>query len=231
MGNRSIRFILAATAVWIAILVLPAAAHHHHRLSVRHSDAPLTDQLDVFVRRREVIAVQGSYAAKVRSFRIASDEDVLWIGTRGRVGVAVTSKRLLAITTQAANWREFKFRVHESLPEAVLLGDRVALVVTSHHAIGLTGSVGKLVVQELGAYEDVVDALIGNNVAAVMTDRRVLGLSASAGGFFEERVSAHEDFEYGSARSNSVTIGTQRRLLVFSGTFGTWDSKRLSLNH
>src|SRR5690606_38216091 len=117
--------------------------------------------------------------------RLELGERVLYAKQRGRVGVVVTDRRLLAVTASSGAWQEARHRNGESPPADVELGDRVALVVTPLRVIGLDGKTGNLVEARLGPQERALATAVGQNVAAAVTARRALGVSAARGGFFE----------------------------------------------
>lgn len=224
---RSFTIVIATLGAFAVADVQPAGARP---LPSFRAEVPLLDTIDVIVRRRSVIAVDPSVGFDVARAPLLIGEDVLWSGSRGRVGLVVTDKRVLAISTGAPTWHETRFRVRESLPNAVLLGDRVALVTTDDRIIGMAAGGGPLRMRDIGTHENLVDAVIGENLAIVITDKRVLGLSAFAGGFFQESVGIHEDFEYSKASANFGTVATDRRLLLFEATSGDWRTRRFRLD-
>jgi len=190
---------------------------------------PITDLIDVVIHNHDVIAIDASAGGGTRRTHLMVGEEVLWMGARGAMGLVVTDKRVLAITTEWGKWTAVHFKVHESRPYSVLLGDRVALVVTNYRAIGVSSSGRKPFQSLIGTKEKVVDGLVSDNVAVVATDRRVLGVSGFMPGIVETRVGVHEDFEYASTLPNFVTIGTDDRVLVFRATTGAWAAERVTL--
>ncbi|TFH25464.1 MAG: hypothetical protein E4H03_00650 [Myxococcales bacterium] len=191
---------------------------------------PVLDLIDVIVHRREVIAVDPSAAGGTRRAPLMVGEKVLWSGARGKVALVVTDRRLLGITTAHGGWRALRFKVHESEPKAILLGDRVALVLTGMRAIGLS-SAGKGFAESLiGTTESPYDVVVGDNVAAFITDRRVVALSGFFPHFAEQQIGVHEDVEFTSTLPNFVSVGTRERMLVFRGTTGAWQAERVSLH-
>jgi len=156
-------------------------------------------------------------------------EKVLWSGARGKVAIVVTDRRLLGITTAHGSWRALRFKIHESEPHAILLGDRVALVLTSMRAIGLSSGGKGFAESLIGTTESPYDVVVGDNVAAFITDRRVVGLSGFFPHFAERQIGVHEDVEFTSTLPNFVSIATHQRMLVFRGTTGAWQAERVSL--
>ncbi|MDH3518968.1 MAG: hypothetical protein OEM49_00800 [Myxococcales bacterium] len=192
-------------------------------------EVPLADVLEILQLERELIAVDGARGAQA-SVALHLGERVLWSGSRGRVGLVLTDQRILAVAVGSAAWQETRYQRSEQLAEDALLGDRVALIVTSSRAIGFDGGSGNLIELRFGPGETLVSARVGESVAVVVTDRRALGLSPSAGGFFESRLQARERVEQVSARANFVTVTTDRRVLIFRAPSGSWSERRLDLD-
>ncbi len=192
------------------------------------SDVPLTELLQLIVRPRELLAIDGDRGSQ-REERLEKGENVLWHATRGRVGVVLTDRRVLAVATGSAAWQEERYRSAERRPVDAELGDRVALVFTSQRAIGFDGGSGNLVTSSLGPRESVLDVATGENVGVIVTGRRALGLSPFVGGFFEVPLTIGEEIQGLAAASNVVTLTTSRRLLIFRSEFGSWEERRLDL--
>ncbi len=190
-------------------------------------EVPLADVLEVLAIDRDLLAVDARSGGQV-SLRLRLDERLLWKASQGIVGVAFTDQRLLAVAVGSAAWQEEKWLRDEVRPETALLGDRVALAVTSRRVLGFT-SASNLIEGNLGLRERVLAARTGENVAVLVTDRRALGMSPDAGGFFEIPIQLEERLEAVEAASNLVTVTTQRRVLIFRGPFGSWEEKRRQL--
>jgi hypothetical protein len=192
------------------------------------SDVPLAELLQIVVRPRELLAIDGSQGSQ-RVERLEKGESIRWHATRGRVGVVITDRRVLAVATGSASWQEERFRSAEHQPADAALGDRVALLSTSQRAIGFDGGSGNLVTSSLGPRESVVELATGENVAVIVTDRRALGLSPFVGGFFPASLTPGERIEGLTTISNVATLTTSRRLLIFRSESGSWEERRLGL--
>jgi hypothetical protein len=215
---------MARTAFAASILLTAALA-----LAQRPDEVPLADLLEVLVLDRQLVAIDARGGGeKAAPLRLA--ERVSWTGARGKVGVALTDQRILAVAAGSAAWQEADRRREETLPSEALLGDRVALVVTSHRAIGFDGGSGNLVESRLGVRERVLAVRTGENVAVVVTDRRALGLSPSVGGFFEAKIRLEERLESVDAGANLATVTTDRRVLIFRAPSGSWEERRRTLH-
>jgi hypothetical protein len=189
--------------------------------------ALLAPQLDIVILPREVVAIdaQGGQLGE----RLELGERVLHAKQRGRVGVVVTDRRLLAVAARSGFWQATRHRNGEQPPADVELGDRVALVVTPLRVIGFDGKTGNLIEARLGPQERALATAVGQNVAAAVTARRALGVSAARGGFFETRLRLGEKVVSMDAQADTVTLRTDARLLVFRGGTGSWEERRLPL--
>jgi hypothetical protein len=194
----------------------------------RRSDVPLADLLQIIVRPRELLAIDGSRGSQ-RVERLEKGESIAWHATRGRVGVVLTDRRVLAVATGSASWQEERFRSAERRPLDAALGDRIALLTTSQRAIGFDGGSGNLVTSSLGPRESVVEFATGENVGVIVTDRRALGLSPFVGGFFPVSLTPSERIEGLSTISNVATLTTSQRLLIFRSESGSWEERQLGL--
>lgn len=191
-------------------------------------EIPLADSLEVLVLDRRLLAIDARSGGQ-REEKLRLSERVIWNDSRGRVGVVFTDERVLAVASGSAAWQTENLRREETLPERALLGDRVALVVTSHRVLGFNGGSGNLVESRLGIRERVLAERTGENVAIVVTDRRALGLSPIKGGFFEAKILSDEKLESATASANLATVTTNRRVLIFRATTGSWEERRRTL--
>lgn len=208
-----------------AVLTLAAAGAP---AQTRLEDVPLADVLDVLVIDRELVAFDARSGGQ-RTVTLRLEEDVIWKGVRGKVGVVITSQRVLAIAAGSGAWQSEDKRREEVLPPNAILGDRVALVITSKRAIGFDGGTGNLLETSLGIREVVLGSRTGENVAVVATDRRALGLSPQVGGFFPTKLQLAERVESLDTSANLATLTTNRRILIFRAPFGTWEERRRKL--
>jgi hypothetical protein len=216
---------MTAALVGVLVAVVGAVGAEAQRLQ---DQTPLADVLEILVLDRHLAAIDAEGGGQTRvDLRI--NEQVLWTGSRGKVGVAITDQRLLAVATSSAAWQEADFQRPESPPASALLGDRVALVVTERRILGFNGGSGNLVEVSLGIRETVVARRVCENTAVAVTDRRALGLSPSAGGFFPVDLQIGERIESVKASANFVTLTTHRRVLIFRSPTGTWEETRRAL--
>jgi hypothetical protein len=208
--------------LWIALTFAPALARAQQ---TRGDQVPLGDLIEIVVREDEILGIdaEGGGSSVVRR-RLG--ESVLWTGARGRVGVALTDQRVLAIAPNTGGWQEALYERGEAPAHAAQLGDRVAVVMLPKRVVGFLGTVGRFVQERLGPQEELRALRVGANVAVIVTDRVALGLSPEAGGFFPIRLQLKERIEDVTARSNLATVNTSQRLLVFRSPTGTWAERR-----
>lgn len=215
------------------LLVLPLAAPFlcasaAAQTVFRADETPLADLLEIVVLEREVMAIDAE-GGGVTTARLRLGEDVLWSTARGKVGLVATDQRILAASTGSSIWAELAYERGEVRPQGAILGDRVALLVTSNRAIGFNGRAGGLVDYRFGPREKLLATGIGENVAVVVTDRYALGLSPQTGGFHERAMQLKERLQSVDTRSNLATITTDRRILIFRGPTASWGERRLEL--
>ncbi len=191
-------------------------------------EVPLADVLEILVVDRELLAIDAAGGGQTVA-RLRLDEVVLWKGTRGKVGVIITDQRILAVATQSGSWQEADYGRTELRPESALLGERVALVITSERVLGFNGGSGNLAEYRLGPREQVVVARVGENVGVVVTDRKALGLSPFRGGFFSIPLKLGDQIEAVTAESNLATLTSGRRVLIFRATTGSWEERSRNL--
>jgi hypothetical protein len=220
---RRVALVLGAAALLTAHAPSPAFAD-------RGDVSPLADLLQIVVRPRSLLAIDGSHGGQ-REERLERGENLVWHAARGRVGVVLTDRRVLAVATGSAAWQEERWRSAERRPVDAALGDRIALVVTSQRAIGFDGGSGNLVTSSLGPRERVLHDATGENVGVIVTDRRALGVSPFVGGFFEVRLQTGEALEALVAAANLATLTTSRRILIFRAQTGSWEERNLDLRN
>lgn len=218
-------------ATWIFALCVAAGAGAAGRAlaePLTPSQVPLAEVLEVLLLDRELVAVDAGRGGQL-SERLQIGESVLWYAARGKVGIAITTRRILSAATGSASWQELGYGQNEVPPMAAELGDRVALVITNQRAIGMNGTGGNLVEYRFGPRERFIASRVGNNVAVVATDRAALGLSPITGGFFRAKIGSAERIESITTAANIATLTTDRRVLIFRTPTGTWEERHRDL--
>ncbi len=219
--------LLAICGLLLATAAITAAAPA--RAQRVAGEVPLADVLEILVVDRDLLAIDAAGGGQTVE-RLRLDESVVWKGARGKVGVIITNQRILAVATQSSSWQEVDYGRAERRPESALLGERVALAITSERVLGFNGGSGNLVEYRLGPREQVVEARAGENVGVVVTDRQALGLSPFLGGFFAIPLALGDPIEAVSAESNLATLTAGRRILIFRATTGSWEERARDLH-
>lgn len=153
-------------------------------------------------------------------------ESLVALRSQGNIGVAVTTRRLLAIQSRAANFVEMRYRVSEKAPDERNLKVRESLIVAAFPARILAFSAQFAAWREfgLGPGEKPIDVLADENVAAIVTPRRVIAFSPLSSGFVEYPLTPGEDPERSTLGANSVTLILPHRILIFRAGDSRWSS-------
>ena len=212
--------VLALALVLLGGLARPAAGDAFGERST-------LDVLEIQLVGRDLLAIDGRGGTPTERLQIG--ETVHWRGTRGRVGVVLTDRRILAVSTHSAGWQSERYRRAETPPTEALLGEQVAVLLSSKRLFALDGLLGPLSVTDLGPQERVLATELGANVALIATNRRALGTAPRLGGFVEIRLTPQEGPFETSVTGNVATILTKRRLLTFRGPAGSWGERRRKL--
>jgi len=211
-------------ALLVLLLATPAFAEHDR------GTVPLETRLQLMVLPHSVISIDPVTGGE-RSVPLELGERVLAYRTDGRVGFAISDRRILAIAVGAGSFQVARFGRGESLVAEPALGDRVALFVTTQRVIGFDGGSSNLVETRLGVRERVLDTAVGDSVAIVATSRRALALSPFRGGFFEVPLGLDERRTSLTASGDLATLTTVERILIFRAAFGSWEERRLGLGY
>ena len=203
---------------WICLAVLLASG------AAADENTPIYDLLQVLVQDGQLLAIDAESGAETAA-RLELGEHVLLTRERGRVGIAVTERRILGVATISGFWQSLRLRRREPAPREAELGDRVALLVTTQRVLGFVGRTGNFSEASIGPHEGLVARAVGANVLVVVTDRHALGLSADRGGFFDIPMLVNEHIESLAAFANHATLQTSNRLLIFRGPTGAWEEQ------
>ncbi len=193
------------------------------------SEVELEDVIAVEVVGRELVAYD-LLSTATPTLPLDMSETVSWMQARGRVGLALTATRALAVSPNTGGWREVRFGVHEAPPAAGFVGTRVALVVTDRRILGYDARSATWMEQALGPNESALHARVGDGTAVVVTNRNAYGLSPVTGGFYPRPLAIHEEFQSLRVSANAATLSTSQRLLVFRAPTGIWTEERRPLH-
>jgi hypothetical protein len=192
------------------------------------SEVPLEDVIEIQILGRDVYGFD-ALSTDRHPLRLALEEQVLWHQSQGRVGVVLTDRRALALSSERGGWNEAPLRLRESPRERGRIGDRIALVVTDQRLLGFDAETGRWVEQSIAIGESVSDVRIGRSTAVVVTDRNVYALSPDAGGFFGRSLRLNEEVESVRASATLATVSTSQRVLVFHSPLGRWTEEHRKL--
>jgi len=184
-------------------------------------EVPLEDLLEVILIDRNLRALDARGGSGPTE-RLEIGEELLYTESRGRVGVAITDRRILAIGVGSGFWKQTRYRQKEKPPAKTFLGDRLALILTGKRFLFFDGGTGNLTEEYVGLYEKLIGLDVASNVGVLVTNRRALGFSPFAGGFFEIDMQLREKIEEISTRSNLALVRTDKRLLTFRAPTGAW---------
>lgn len=184
----------------------------------------LEDAIAVEIVGRDLVAFDLVGSGQL-SERLELEEEVLFSGSRGRVAVVLTNRRLLGATPESSSWRSERYRLSEVPQQRARISQTLALVVTGERALAFYGN-GNWTEQGIGPREQVVSAHVGPATAVVITDRRAFGVSGDHGGFFPTELRLDEEIESVRALSSIATLVTSQRTLVFLGPSGRWTERR-----
>lgn len=155
------------------------------------------------------------------------DEQVFFQRTRGRIGIVLTDRRALGVST-GTGWLEERLRLRETVSDRGLVESRLALVVTDRRALAFTGGSG-WIDEDFGPQEGASSMRAGAAAGVVTTNRRALGISPSLQRFVSESLRVREQLESVSAQDTLVTLRTDRRILVFSAPRAIWSEQKRRL--
>ncbi len=180
----------------------------------------IEDRIDILQTKRRLIAVDATGRA-VSELDLEVGEEVLAVGSEGRLGVASTSTRLLGYRSGAPSWVELRYRISESPIERLYLEERVVLVTLPERIVALTASSKSWLELRLGPGERAESVFTDSNLGAVVTSRRAIALSDRTA-FVEIGLSPREQVETGSTSDSSISLLTQRRLLIYRAGSARW---------
>lgn len=212
-----------ALAFLISTLPLIATAQVH----LLPDEVEIVDVITIERDGRELFAFDALTGRHSR-IRLELGEEVRFERSRGRVGIVLTDRRALGVSS-GVGWQELRYRLKESAPDFGLVEDRLAVVVTDRRALGFIPR-GTWVEEHLSPHE-YVDALrVGSGVGIVITNRRALGLAPDLGHFVETDIRLEEKLESVAVRDTQGTLRTNRRILVFSAPRGFWSKQDRRIN-
>lgn len=172
----------------------------------------------------ELIAIVGGRS--VFKADLDLNESVKQTESRGYLGVALTTSRLLAVSRSSPGWVEMPLTLDEKEADRrpdLRLSDSLLLVTTGKRIIGFDSVINQWIEIDLPLYDRFKSAAVDRFVAVAVTSDRVYGLAFRTSSFVTERFKKGEQFRSLNTSAHSVTIRTDRRLLIFQSSDAFWD--------
>jgi hypothetical protein len=153
-------------------------------------------------------------------------ESVVALRSQGNVAVAVTTRRLLAIQTRAANFVEVRYRVSEAPPgeHDLQVRDRLIVAAFPTRILAFSPQIASWQEFGLGPGEKPIEVLAEQNVAVIVTPRRAVAFSPLSNGFIPYPLTPGEDPERSTLGDDSVTLILPHRVLIFRAGDKQWSS-------
>jgi hypothetical protein len=153
-------------------------------------------------------------------------ESVVALRSQGNVGVAVTTRRLLAVQARAANFVEARYRVSETPPgeHDLQIRDRLIVVAFPARILAFTPPIAAWQEFGLGPGEKPIEVLAEENVAVIVTPRRAVAFSPLSSGFVPYALTPGENPERSTLGDDSVTLILPHRVLIFRAGDKQWSS-------
>ncbi len=192
----------------------------HATIALAEPGVQIEDRVDILQTERRLIAVDAG-GRRVSEVDLELGEEVVAVGSVGKLVVASTSARLLGFRSGAPGWVELRYRVSESPSTRLYLGERVALIALPDRIVALTASSKSWLELGLSPGERAESVFSDSNLGAVVTSRRAIALSEGTP-FVEIGLSPREQVETSSTSDSSISLVTQRRLLVYRAGSARW---------
>lgn len=202
----------------ILALALPASGAGATDDALRPEDA-----VSVIALEQRLLAVN-PVTGPAAELDLELGERVLEVRSQGLLGIAVTDRRVLGISSGSATWVELRYRVHEreaAPPRRIHLTDRIALVQLPRRLVGLGSGLGAWQTTSIGPGEEIREVRSSARIASAVTSRRVIGFSRTSG-FVEIGLSPREEVRSSTLDDRSATLVTSHRVLVFQDGSRAW---------
>lgn len=220
-GGRRKRRSVACVGAGLVWVMLEAALASAAPPVVVQDEVVLEDLIAVEVIDRYVYGFDAAGGAGHR-IQLELGEQVVSTRQRGRLGLVVTDRRVLALAAGRGDWRELSLRLGESVLALDWVAPRVLVVATAQRILGFDSGQADWLAIDVGPQEAVTHVELGASTAVVLTGYHAYGLSPDAGGFFREPLRLHERIERVTASATIGQVRTNQRILVFRSPTGSW---------
>jgi hypothetical protein len=189
-----------------------------------YAEEEIEDLIDIAESKGKIIAI--IEGGKTITFDLRPDEEVLWSGSRGYLGVFLTDQHFFVISTSLSAWRALPLRLDESGKGVASLSPYIALLVTKNRAVGFDATSNRFVETLLPIHDELLAAEVERYVAVVITSSRAFGLAAESSAFTQIILGIRETIEDIKLTSSKATVRTSDRLLTFETSGSAWKEHR-----
>jgi hypothetical protein len=209
----------------LALVVIAVAVPEVRTL---HAQTATLDSIDIQDLGGELLAIRdGRTPSRIR---LEGGEKLGWFDAKGVVGVALTDRRFLAVSTTSTGWQQVRLRPSDGPSPQLELAANVALLIFPKRILGFDGPSGHLGESRLAPREAVLASGAQEHVGVVVTNRRAIGWASRFGAPADHRFRVHESFESLRVLGTTATVRTTKRVLVFGSSSGLWRDEALPLH-
>jgi len=184
-----------------------------------NAQSPTLDAIEIQVTDDEFVAIGDGVDRRIR---VEGKEEVIYSGARGRIGIVLTNRRLLAVSF-GSRWVQERLLLNDKQPR-VELAANVALCVTAKRVISYSPQ-GGLAKHRLIPGEFVRASRAHEFVAGVLTNKRVMGFSNRSPRAAYARIRAKERYELRTLPT-SITVTSAERTFTYGRLSGIWSKVR-----
>jgi hypothetical protein len=190
------------------------------------AESAIEHVVDVHQVGRKILAIRGDGEKETIELRLK--EKALWSGSFGKLGVAVTTHRLLVVSGVAGSWQEKPLRLREDVKPKAHLSSNIAVVDTGDRVVGYDAVAEAFLEWRYSLGENVRKVAVDRDVAVVVLERDVLGYATDGAGFVPIRLGRDEELVSVSAKTQSAAVVTSERVLSFTSSERRWKEESVS---
>ncbi|VEN72940.1 conserved exported hypothetical protein [Candidatus Desulfarcum epimagneticum] len=190
-----------------------------------HAGEDMEDLIDIVESKSEIIAIiQGK---KTVSIDLQTDEKVLWSGSKGDLGAALTPSRFLTISPSSNGWRSLPLKLEESKEASASLSSDIALLSTRNRVAAFDAASSRFVETPIPLHDERIAAKADTHIAVAVTSSRALALATGNSSFSKIRLGLRETIGSIKTASGKAMVRTSDRLLIFEAQRASWNERRL----
>ena len=156
------------------------------------------------------------------SIALQTGETVKIIRQKGYVGAVLTNIRFLAISSVSGRWLSESLNLDEEDNADLILGEKVAMLVTNSRIIGFTYRRDSFVYYELPMGKRIIEKDAGKDFGIVVMSDRAVGLSSKTGDFTETDFDMDESFKSLEMAATFALVNTNDNIYSYRGSSGAW---------